>query len=192
LPDASRIASHHNAIHTTHFIHIMTTLNVLFLCTHNSARSILSEALLNHMAKGASGTRFKAYSAGSSPRENQQPNPLGLQVLKSAGIDTSYLSSKSWDEFAKPDAPHMDLVITVCDNAAGEVCPYWPGQPATAHWGYADPSAVEGTDEDRLQAFRNTLYLIQKRLQLLVDLPADKLQKAMLQHTAKELSQVHA
>jgi protein-tyrosine-phosphatase len=166
----------------------MTTLNVLFLCTHNSARSILSEALLNHMAKGASGTRFKAYSAGSSPRENQQPNPLGLQVLKAAGIDTSYLSSKSWDEFAKPDAPHMDLVITVCDNAAGEVCPYWPGQPATAHWGYADPSAVEGTDEDRLQAFRNTMYLIQKRLQLLVDLPADKLQKAMLQHTARELS----
>jgi len=144
------------------------------------------------MATGASGTRFKAYSAGSSPRENQQPNPLGIQVLKSAGIDTSYLSSKSWDEFAKPDAPHMDLVITVCDNAAGEVCPYWPGQPATAHWGYADPSAIEGTDEDRLQAFRNTMYLIQKRLQLLVDLPADKLAKAMLQHTAKELSQVHA
>ena len=170
----------------------MTTLNVLFLCTHNSARSILSEALLNHMAQGASGKRFKAFSAGSSPRENQQPNPLGLQVLKSAGIDTSYLSSKSWDEFTKPDAPHMDLVITVCDNAAGEACPYWPGQPATAHWGYADPSAVEGTDEDRLQAFRNTMYLIQKRLQLLVDLPADKLQKAMLQHTAKELSKEHA
>ena len=170
----------------------MTTLNVLFLCTHNSARSILAEALLNHLATGAGGTHFKAYSAGSSPRENQQPNPLGLQVLKAAGIDTSYLRSKSWDEFAKPDAPHMDLVITVCDNAAGEVCPYWPGQPATAHWGYADPSAVEGTDEDRLQAFRHTMYLIQKRLQLLVDLPADKLAKAMLQHTAKELSQVHA
>jgi protein-tyrosine-phosphatase len=170
----------------------MTTLNVLFLCTHNSARSILSEALLNHMATGASGTRFKAYSAGSSPRENQQPNPLGLDVLKSAGIDTSYLSSKSWDEFAKPDAPHMDLVITVCDNAGAEVCPYWPGQPATAHWGYADPSAIEGSDEDRLKAFRETMYLIQKRLQLLVDLPADKLQKAMLQNTAKELSQVHA
>jgi len=167
----------------------MTTLNVLFLCTHNSARSILAEALLNHIATGVGGTHFKAYSAGSSPRENQQPNPLGIQVLKSAGIDTSYLSSKSWDEFAKPDAPHMDLVITVCDNAAGEVCPYWPGQPATAHWGYADPSAVEGTDEDRLIAFRNTLYMIQKRLQLLVDLPADKLQKTMLQHTARQLSQ---
>jgi protein-tyrosine-phosphatase len=140
------------------------------------------------MGTGASGTRFKAFSAGSSPRENQQPNPLGLQVLKSAGIDTSYLCSKSWDEFAKPDAPHMDLVITVCDNAAGEVCPYWPGQPATAHWGYADPSAIEGSDEDRLEAFRTTLHLIHKRLQLLVDLPADKLQKTMLQLTAKELS----
>jgi protein-tyrosine-phosphatase len=166
----------------------MTTLNVLFLCTHNSARSILAEALLNHMSHGANGVHFKAYSAGSSPRENQQPNPLGIQVMKSAGIDTSYLRSKSWDEFAKPDAPHMDLVITVCDNAAGEVCPYWPGQPATAHWGYADPSAVEGTDEDRLIAFRNTLHMIQKSLQLLVSLPADKLQKTMLQHTAKELS----
>lgn len=167
----------------------MTTLNVLFLCTHNSARSILAEALLNHIATGASGTRFKAFSAGSSPRDNQQPNPLGLQVLQSAGIATDGLRSKSWDEFAQSDAPHMDLVITVCDNAAGEVCPYWPGQPATAHWGYADPSAVEGTDADRLIAFRNTLYMIQKRLQLLVDLPADKLQKTMLQHTARQLSQ---
>lgn len=167
----------------------MTSLNVLFLCTHNSARSILSEALLNHLGTGASGIRFHAYSAGSSPRENQQPHPLGLQVLQAAGIDTSYLRSKSWDVFAQGDAPHMDLVITVCDNAAGEVCPYWPGQPATAHWGYADPSAVDGTDEDRLQAFRHTMYLIQKRLQTLVDLPADKLQKAMLPHTARALSE---
>ncbi len=164
-----------------------SALNVLFLCTHNSARSILAEALLNHMARGASGTHFKAYSAGSSPRDNQQPNPLGLQVLQSAGIDTHDLHSKSWNEFTKPESPCMDLVITVCDNAAGEVCPYWPGQPATAHWGYADPSAVEGTDEERLNAFRATLYMIQKRLQLLVDLPADKLQKTMLQHTVREL-----
>jgi len=170
----------------------MTTLNVLFLCTHNSARSILAEALLNHMGTGTSGTRFKAFSAGSSPRENQQPNPLGIQVLKSAGIATDNLRSKSWDEFAKPDAPHMDLVITVCDNAAGEVCPYWPGQPATAHWGYADPSAVEGTDAERLEAFRATLHMIHKRLQLLVDLPADKLQKTMLQLTAQELSKEQA
>ena len=162
-------------------------IHVLFLCTHNSARSILAEAMLNHLGQG----RFKAYSAGSSPRDHQQPNPLALRTLEKAGISTQGLSSKSWDVFATPDAPRMDLVITVCDNAAGEVCPYWPGQPATAHWGYADPSAIEGSEEDRLQAFRLTMYLIQKRLQLLVDLPADKLQKAMLQHTAKELSQVH-
>ena len=162
--------------------------NVLFLCTHNSARSILAEAMLNHLGRG----RFKAYSAGSSPRENQKPNPMALDTLQMAGVSIEGLSSKSWDVFAKPDGPHMDLVITVCDNAAGEVCPYWPGQPATAHWGYADPSAIEGTDEDRLQAFRNTLHMIQKRLQLLVSLPADKLQKTMLQHTAKELSKEHA
>ncbi len=111
-------------------------INVLFLCTHNSARSILAEALLNDLSRG----RFKAYSAGSSPRENQKPNPMALHVLTKAGIATVGLHSKSWDEFGKPDAPHMDLVITVCDNAAGEVCPYWPGQPATAHWGYPDPS----------------------------------------------------
>jgi len=163
-------------------------LNVLFLCTHNSARSILAEALLNHMGRG----KFKAFSAGSSQKDNQQPNPMALATLQKAGVSIEGLSSKSWDVFAEPNAPHMDLVITVCDNAAGEVCPYWPGQPATAHWGYADPSAIEGTDEDRLQAFSNTMYLIQKRLQLLVDLPADKLQKAMLQHTAKELSKDHA
>ena len=124
-------------------------INVLFLCTHNSARSILAEALLNHLGQG----RFKGYSAGSSPRDNQQPNPLGLQTLQKAGISTDGLYSKSWDEFALPDAPHMDLVITVCDNAAGEVCPYWPGQPATAHWSYADPSAGDGTDAEKLEAF---------------------------------------
>lgn len=123
-----------------------TPLNVLFLCTHNSARSILAEALLNAMGEG----RFKAYSAGSSPRDNQQPNPLGLQVLQKAGIPTEGLRSKSWDEFAAPGAPHMDLIITVCDNAAGEVCPFWPGHPATAHWGYADPSEGNGSDEEKL------------------------------------------
>ena len=137
-------------------------LNVLFLCTHNSARSILAEALLNDMGN----SRFRAYSAGSSPRENQQPNPLGLKVLQGAGISTEGLRSKSWDEFAAPDAPQMDLIITVCDNAAGEVCPIWPGHPATAHWGYADPSEGDGTDEQKLEAFRQTLHAIKRRLEL--------------------------
>ena len=135
-------------------------LKVLFLCTHNSARSILAEALLNDMGAG----RFKAYSAGSSPRDNQQPNPLGLQVLQKAGISTEGLRSKSWDEFATPDAPQMDLIITVCDNAAGEVCPIWLGHPATAHWGYADPSEGDGTDEQQLEAFRQTLHAMKRRL----------------------------
>jgi protein-tyrosine-phosphatase len=161
-------------------------LNVLFLCTHNSARSILAEAILNHIGRG----RFKAFSAGSSPRENQKPNPLGLQVLKSAGIPIDGLHSKSWDEFGKPDAPHMDLVITVCDNAAGEVCPYWPGQPATAHWGYPDPSAGEGSDAVKLEAFRQTLHALKRRLEILISLPAAKLEKTMLQGTARELVSV--
>ena len=159
-------------------------LNVLFLCTHNSARSILAEALLNDMGQG----RFKAYSAGSSPRANQQPNPLGLQVLQRAGVSVEGLRSKSWDEFAVADAPKMDLIITVCDNAAGEVCPFWPGQPAHAHWGYADPSEVEAADDTKLEAFRQTMHMIRRRLELLVNLPVDKLEKARLQGTARELS----
>ena len=166
----------------------MTThapLNVLFLCTHNSARSILAEAVLNHLGKG----RFKAYSAGSSPRENQQPNPLALEVLERAGMSTEGLRSKTWDEFGQADAPHMDLVITVCDNAAGETCPYWPGQPATAHWGYADPSEVKGTDEQKREAFRETLLAIRRRLEFLVNLPAASVNKLALQNTARELAQ---
>ena len=143
-------------------------MNILFLCTHNSARSILSEALLNHLSQTIGGGRFNAYSAGSSPRENQQPNPLAIQVLKDAGIETNYLSSKSWDVFAAPDAPKMDLVVTVCDNAAAEVCPFFPssgtGKPAKAHWGYADPSLVQGTPAVRLQAFIQTMQLIESRL----------------------------
>ena len=162
---------------------INVPINVLFLCTHNSARSILAEATLNHIGKG----RFKAYSAGSSPRANQQPHPLGLQVLRAAGISTEGLHSKSWDEFARPDAPHMDLVITVCDNAAGEACPFWPGHPATAHWGYADPSAGEGSDEQKLEAFRHTLHDIHRRMELLVNLPPASLDKLMLQNSAREL-----
>ncbi|MBP6006350.1 MAG: arsenate reductase ArsC [Rhodoferax sp.] len=159
-------------------------LNVLFLCTHNSARSILAEAILNHIGRG----RFRAFSAGSSPRDNQKPNPLGLQVLQGAGISTEGLHSKSWDEFGKSDAPHMDLVITVCDNAAGEVCPYWPGQPATAHWGYPDPSAGDGTDAQKLEAFRQTLHALKRQLELLTSLPAAKLEKTMLQSTARDMA----
>jgi arsenate reductase (thioredoxin) len=159
-------------------------INVLFLCTHNSARSILAEATLNHIGKG----RFKAYSAGSSPRENQQPNPLALQVLQIAGISTEDLRSKTWDEFGKPDAPHMDLVITVCDNAAGETCPYWPGQPATAHWSYADPSEGDGDDAQKLEAFRQTLHAMRRRLDLLVNLPPSGVGKLMLQTSARDLA----
>nr|WP_315473248.1 arsenate reductase ArsC [uncultured Rhodoferax sp.] len=159
-------------------------LNVLFLCTHNSARSILAEATLNHIGGG----RFKGFSAGSSPRDNQQPNPIGLQTLRNAGIATDGLRSKSWDEFAAPDAPHMDLIITVCDNAAGEVCPFWPGKPATAHWGYADPSAGDGTDAEKAEAFKHTLHAIRRRLDLLVNLPADKLEAMAIQQTAKDLA----
>ena len=175
-------------------------INVLFLCTHNSARSILAEALLNHLA-GQNGSGFRAYSAGSSPRDNQQPNPIGIEVLKAAGISTDGLRSKSWDEFALPvrgdgppqasvgpTPPLISLVITVCDNAAGEVCPYWPGQPATAHWGYADPSAIEGSDAQRLEAFRQTLHAIRRRLDLLVNLPAQSVDKLMLQTRARDLA----
>lgn len=159
-------------------------LNVLFLCTHNSARSILAEALLNDMGNG----RFKAYSAGSSPNQNQQPHPLGLQTLEHAGISTVGLRSKTWDEFAAPGAPHMDLIITVCDNAAGEVCPIWPGHPATAHWGYADPSEGDMSEEEKLEAFRQTMQLIRRRLELLVNLPIEKLEGSLLQASARELA----
>jgi protein-tyrosine-phosphatase len=159
-------------------------LNVLFLCTHNSARSILAEAMLNHLGKG----RFKAYSAGSSPRDNQQPNPIALETLSKAGISIEGLTSKSWDEFAKPDSPKMDLVITVCDNAAGEVCPYWPGQPATAHWGYADPSEAQGGDDMKRDAFVQTLHLIRKRLEIFVNLPLASLNRLSIEKTARELA----
>ena len=159
--------------------------HVLFLCTHNSARSILAEATLNHIGQG----RFRGFSAGSSPRANQEPNPVGLQVLKSAGISTEGLYSKGWEEFAKPGAPVMDVVITVCDDAAGEVCPVWPGHPATAHWGYADPSAVPGADEDRCNAFRNTLHAIRRRLELLVNLPMHSVEKLAIQNTIRGMAQ---
>ena len=159
-------------------------LNVLFLCTHNSARSILAEALLNRLGQG----RFKAYSAGSSPRENQQPNPLALETLSKAGLPVEGLYSKSWDEFAKPEAPHMDLVITVCDNAAGEVCPFWPGQPATAHWVYSDPSEVDGDDDKKREAFKQTLHMMRKRLDIFVNLPLSSLSKMAIEKTARDLA----
>jgi len=163
----------------------MTTdrpLHVLFLCTHNSARSVLAEALLNHLGRG----RFKAFSAGSHPRG--QPHPLALRVLREAGIATDGLASKSWDVFGAPDAPPMDLVITVCDNAAGEICPFWPGQPATAHWGYPDPSAIEGDEAARVDAFRRTMLAIRQRLELLVNLPPHALERMSLQRSARELA----
>ena len=160
-------------------------LNVLFLCTHNSARSILAEAVLTASGRG----RFRGFSAGSSPRANQKPNPLALQVLNEAVIPTAGLTSKSWDEFARPGAPHMDLIITVCDNAAGEVCPVWPGHPATAHWGYPDPSDVQGSEQERHDAFKRTMHDIKRRIDLLINLPADKLAKLALQASARNLSQ---
>lgn len=159
-------------------------LNVLFLCTHNSARSILAEALLNDMGQG----RFKAYSAGSAPRADARPNPLTLHVLEHAGVSVEGLRSKSWDEFARPDAPQMDLIITVCDNAAGEACPLWPGHPATAHWGYPDPSAGDAPEAEKQEAFRQTMYLMRRRLELLINLPQQKLAHAMLQSAARELA----
>lgn len=160
-------------------------IRVLFLCTHNSARSILAEALLNHLGQG----RFEAYSAGSSPRPNQTPHPLAVQTLRHAGIEAPELRSKSWDEFAGSDAPHMDLIITVCDSAAGEVCPIWPGHPATAHWGYADPSAGEGSEEEKREAFRQTLHLMRGRIQSLVELPAERLDRLTIGSSARALAE---
>ena len=136
-------------------------LNVVFLCTHNSARSILAEALLTHLGRG----RFKGFSAGSSPRDKQQPNPLALEVLQKEGIAIDGLHSKSWDVFALADAPHMDLVITVCDNAR-EVCPIWPGQPMIAHWGSPDPAAFEGTDDETMRFFIMVASQITRRVDL--------------------------
>jgi len=157
-------------------------LNVLFLCTHNSARSVLAECLLNHLGAG----RFRAFSAGSQP--SGRVNPFALQALAEAGVDTAGVCSKSWDTFAEPGAPKMDLIITVCDSAAGELCPVWPGHPATAHWGYADPSATAGPDAARLMAFRDTMALIRRRLEILVALPAERLDALRIEQTARSLA----
>jgi len=156
-------------------------MNVLFLCTGNSARSVMAEAYLNSVGKG----RFKAYSAGSKP--GGKVNPFALELLAKSKIDTAGLRSKSWDEFAQPGAPKMDFVFTVCDNAAAEPCPYWPGQPLTAHWGVEDPAAVEGSDEDKRRAFRNAFTTLAGRINLLINLPVDKLDRLSTQTHLREI-----
>jgi arsenate reductase len=161
----------------------MHTFNVLFLCTGNSARSILAEAILNHAGRG----RFKAYSAGSHP--NGQVNPYALKFLAQQSLPTEGLRSKSWDEFAAADAPKFDFIITVCDNAAGEVCPIWPGQPISGHWGIEDPAAVEGTDAQKLAAFAHAFTLMNRRISLLINLPDAKLQAQAIK---QELNQIGA
>ena len=148
--------------------------NVLFLCTGNSARSILAEALLNAEGKG----RFRAYSAGSYPKGTV--NPFALALLKQLGFSTEGLRSKSWDEFAVPGAPEMDFIFTVCDSAAGEVCPVWPGRPVSAHWGMPDPASVQGSDVEIMQAFRETMRMLGNRIRVFSELPFDKLDRIKL------------
>ncbi len=155
--------------------------NVLFLCTGNSARSIMSEAMLNAM--GA--PRFKAYSAGSHPAG--RVNPLAIELLQKNRLPVDGLRSKNWQEFAQPGAPELDFVFTVCDSAAGEVCPVWPGQPVSAHWGVADPAAVEGDDETRRKAFFRAYSRLQNRIQLFLNLPLAKLDRLALTQRLKEI-----
>lgn len=155
--------------------------NVLFLCTGNSARSILAEATLNALGR----ERFKAYSAGSHP--TGKVNPFAVELLQKNRLPTEGLRSKSWDEFARPGAPALDFVFTVCDNAAGEVCPVWPGQPMTAHWGVADPAAVEGSDEAKRKAFFTAYSQLQHRLSIFVNLPMDKLDRLSLKRRLDEI-----
>jgi protein-tyrosine-phosphatase len=164
----------------------MTTrpYNVLFLCTGNSARSILSEALLNQRG----GDQFRAYSAGSHP--NGRVNPFALDLLKANRFPVEGLRSKSWDEFARPDAPELDFIFTVCDNAAGEVCPIWPGQPMTAHWGIPDPAAVEGSDADKRAAFMDAFRILERRISLFLSLPLRSLDRLSLHHRLADIGQV--
>jgi len=143
--------------------------NVLFVCTGNSARSIIAEGLMNSGARG----RFKAYSAGSHP--NGVVNPFALQALAELRIPTDGFRSKSWDEFGSPDSPPLDFVFTVCDQAAGEVCPFWPGQPMTAHWGLPDPAAFVGSNEDKRLRFRDTAVTLKRRIDLMLSLPIKRL-----------------
>jgi arsenate reductase (thioredoxin) len=155
--------------------------NVLFLCTGNSARSIMAEAILNHKGGGM----FTAYSAGSHP--SAVPRREALHQIESAGMSTDGLRSKSWDEFASPGAPHLDFVFTVCDNAAKEACPYWPGQPMTAHWGIADPAAVNGTPAEISRAFRDAFVVLDRRIGLFLSLPLATLQQLAIQ---KEIERI--
>ena len=160
------------------------TYNVLFLCTGNSARSIMAEALLNVLGKG----RFRAYSAGSQPSGHVQP--MAAQLAQSLGYDISLIRSKSWDEFAVPGAPEMDIVITVCDNAAGEACPVWLGHPALAHWGVPDPVAATGDEDTRRHAYTAAFATLRRRVELLLSLPLDKLDRLASQARLREIGLV--
>jgi arsenate reductase len=155
--------------------------NVLFICTHNSARSIMAEGLMNSLGQG----RFKAYSAGSHP--SGAVNPFALKTLTAMDIPSDGYRSKDWAEFAKPDAPQLDFVFTVCDNAAGEVCPVWPGQPLTAHWGVADPSTFEGTDVQKSKVFWDTAVVLKRRISLMLALPLLSLDKIAIQREIKDI-----
>lgn len=157
------------------------TYNVLFLCTGNSARSILSEAILNAEGKG----KFKAYSAGSHPSGNV--NPFTIELLEQRRYPTDGLRSKAWDEFAAPGAPELDFVFTVCDNAAGEVCPVWPGQPISAHWGVEDPAAVVGSDDEKRKAFVKAFTVLQRRISLFASLQLDQLDRFSLQTKLRDI-----
>jgi arsenate reductase len=158
-------------------------LNVLFLCTGNSARSIMSECAINREGKG----RFKGYSAGSHPTGSV--NPYALELMKRQNFPVEGLRSKNWEEFAQPDSPPLDFIFTVCDNAAGEVCPVWPGQPITAHWGVPDPAAVTGSDDDIKAAFFDAFRQLNNRISIFVNLPLDRLDRLALQRRVNEIGQ---
>jgi arsenate reductase len=160
---------------------VLREVNVLFLCTGNSARSILAEAYLNSAGKG----KFTGYSAGSHPAG--KVNPLALELLQKNRLPTTGLRSKNWDEFARPDAPKLDFIFTVCDNAAGESCPVWPGQPVTAHWGVADPAAVTGSEQERRKAFLRAFTELSARINLLLALPVEKLDRLTLKRKVDEI-----
>lgn len=155
--------------------------NVLFLCTGNSARSILAEAILNHKGKG----RFTAYSAGSHP--TGQPRPEALRQIELAGMSTQGLRSKSWDEFSAPGAPPMHFVFTVCDSAANEQCPFWPGQPMTAHWGIPDPAAGKGTPEEIVRAFQDAFRVLDRRVSLFLALPLATIDQLAIQQEIEKI-----